>query len=486
VQAQAKKAHLWLLLDVLGGQGIPFFVFLVMASVIGPGQYGQFVLVMSFVGPLNVVLHRGLADALIRADELDEGHTSTAFWMNMTLAGVIFLLIQALAGWLSTCYRAPEIEAVLRWIALLAPLQALISVQEALARRSLETSVLARRTFLGRSLGGLIGIALALSGAEIWSLVVLQLLQASVSVWVLWRADPWRPRLIFDLRHASALARFGSHYIGGSVVTSLGNAADSLIVGLFFNPAAVGFYVLAARLFEMASVLLLTPMRLLAMPVLSRVTGPEEFAQVYATMVRAALVLWMPAILVLAACARVVLPVLFGQKWTGAVEIVEAMSLAAFTMPLWFFVGEALAAAGRSDMYFRLAAARLIVLVGAVAVGAHFGLVGAGLGWSATSACMVPLAFFALRRACNVNWRVQVSSALRIAVAGVGLIVCVLLIELTLTTRNGPAWFAPLIEAGLGSLAYAAMLELWLMPRYVSDGLKSLKQLVVPPGRAIP
>src|SRR3954463_10441299 len=99
MQARAKKAHFWLVLDVLGRQGIPFLVFLVIARIIGPEEYGQFALGMAFVGLLNVVIYQGIADALIRVDKLDERHVSTAFWMNMALASLIFLLVQALAGW---------------------------------------------------------------------------------------------------------------------------------------------------------------------------------------------------------------------------------------------------------------------------------------------------------------------------------------------------------------------------------------------------
>src|SRR3954468_18755827 len=98
MQARAKKAHFWLVLDVLGRQGIPFLVFLVIARIIGPGEYGQFALAMAFVGVLNVVIFQGITDALIRVDELDERHVSTAFWMNLVLASLIFLLVQGVAG----------------------------------------------------------------------------------------------------------------------------------------------------------------------------------------------------------------------------------------------------------------------------------------------------------------------------------------------------------------------------------------------------
>jgi O-antigen/teichoic acid export membrane protein len=482
MQARAKKAHFWLVVDVLGRQGIPFIVFLVIARIIGPGEYGQFALAMAFVGLLNVIIYQGIADALIRVDELDERYVSTAFWMNMVLASAILLLAQALAGWLAAIYDAPQMAPVLRWLALLAPLQALISVQVVLFRRNLDTAILARRTLLGRSIGGGVGIGLALAGAGIWSLVALQLVQAVISVWVLWRADPWRPRFILDLAAARTLARFGSHFMGGSLITSLGTSVDSLLVGLLFDPETVGFYVLAARLIEMPCFLVLLPMRMLIMPVLSRLSNPQEFATSYDMMVRSALLMWMPLLLALGTSATL-LPILFGEKWAGSVTVLQAMSLAAFTMPLWAFVGESLSAAGRPDLFFRLATAQVVIVAICVTVGAQFGLAGVGLGWSAASACMVPAALLILQKVCPVQWGSQISSARRIASAGVGFVGGFFTIRYLMVGLGWPSWITSLIGTGLGLVLYTALIEFVLLPGYVTEALRDLKDTIVSRGR---
>jgi O-antigen/teichoic acid export membrane protein len=477
LHARARKAHFWLVLDVIGRQGIPFVVFLVIARIIGPGEYGQFALAMAFVGLLNVVIFQGIADALIRVDELDERHISTAFWMNFALASLIFLVVQALAGWVAALYRAPDLEPVLRWLALLAPLQALISVQVAMFRRNFDTAVLAYRTLLGRSIGGGLGIGLALLGFGTWSLVALQLVQAAISVWVLWRADPWRPRRVFDLAEARTLARFGSHFMGGSLVTSFGTCIDSLLVGLFFDPTTVGFYVLAARLIEMASFLVVLPLRMLIMPMLSRQSDPQAFAASYETMVRSALMIWMPLLLALGTSAAL-LPILFGERWAGSVGVLQAMSLAAFSMPLWAYVGESLSAAGRPDLYLGFAGAQAAIVAAFVAVGAQFGLQGASLGWSAASACTVPVALLTLQKVCPVQWGSQISSAMRIALAGTGFVVGFLAVRHVVNGLGWPSWSASLIGTVLGLVLYTTLIEFVLMRGYVTEALRSLKDIV--------
>ncbi|WP_336486888.1 lipopolysaccharide biosynthesis protein [Methylobacterium nigriterrae] len=473
MQNQARKAHFWMVLDVLGGQAIPFAIFLVIARIIGPQAYGTFALAMAFVGLMSVIIYQGLADALIRVEELDERHVSTAFWMNLALASLIFVLVQVLAGPVASLYGASEMEPVLRWIALLAPLQALVSVQIVLFRRNLDTAALARRTFLGRSIGGVVGVALAFLGAGIWSLAALQLVQAAVSVWVLWRADRWRPRLIFDIGQARDFARFGSHFMGATVITSLGTSADSLLVGLFLDPVTVGYYALAARLIEMARMVVLLPMRMLIMPVLSRLSDPEALAASYNEMARSVLAIWMPLLLALGTGAEI-LPIFFGAKWEGSSLVLQAMSLVAFTMPLWALAGDALSAVGRPDLYLQLAAMQVGILAAGITVGAQFGLVGVGLGWSAASACMVPLAILTLRRACPIAWGAQIASALRIGLAGIGCVAGYFAAFHLMDGLGWPSWARSLIGTGFGLGLYAALLEFVLLPGHITGTLRSL------------
>src|SRR4051794_41959269 len=81
------------------------------------------------------------------------------------------------------------------------------------------------------------------------------------------------------------------------------------------------------------------------------------------------------------------------------------MSLAAFTMPLWALAGDALSAADRPELYLQLAATQVAILAAGITAGAQFGLVGVGLGWSAASACIVPIGLLTLRRGCPVPRR---------------------------------------------------------------------------------
>ncbi|WP_201864218.1 lipopolysaccharide biosynthesis protein [Microvirga soli] len=479
MQGKQKKALFWLLVEVLGAQGIPFVVFLVIARIIGPKEYGAFTLAITFVSVLNIIIFQGVAEALIRLEEPEERYKSTAFWMNLTLAFGIFAAVQLLAGPIANIFGAPVIEHVLRWIALLGPLQAMISIQGALFRRDLNMEVLARRTLAGRTLGALIGIGMAIIGWGIWSLVAVQLVQAVVSIIVVWIASSWRPRLIFDRGCCRELTHFGGQFISASLATSLSSRVDGLLVGFFFGAHAAGYYALGSRIMEMVITVLLTPMRALVMPVLSRVaSNKEDFAEAYSEMVTLSYVVWTPAILTLGAAAKFLIPTFFGSEWALTTDVLEAMSLAAFTLPLWYFAGQALTALGKTSMFLHLAAAQVVLVTLCIIVGAQFSLVGVGLAWSASSALLVPLCLFMLQKASGLSWRSGVLPGLRIGGAGLGFMGCVIAVELWASYHNWSTLMSSSVGIGLGLIVYLALLEFVLLRGYVSTIVRNGREFV--------
>jgi PST family polysaccharide transporter len=479
MQGKQKKALFWLSVEVLGAQGIPFVVFLVIARLIGPKEYGAFALAITFVSVLNIIIFQGVAEALIRREEPDERYKSTAFWMNFALAFGIFVLVQFLSRPIADVFGAPIMEDVLRWISLLGPLQAMISVQSALFRRDLNTAILARRTLSGRMLGGAIGIGMALTGWGIWSLVAVQLVQALVSIVVVWMASSWRPRVVFDSRSCRELAHFGSQFIIASLATSLSSRLDSLLVGFFFGAHAAGYYAVGSRIMEMVITVLLTPMKALVMPVLSRVANNQKgFSEAYTKMVTLSYVVWTPALLTLGAAAKFLIPAFFGGEWAVTVEVLESMSLAAFTLPLWYFAGQALSALGRTSMFLHLATAQVVLVTLCVTVGAQFSLVGVGLAWSASSAFLVPVCILMLQKACGLDWRSGLLPGLRIGAAGVGFISCVFAVEFWASYQNWSALMSSVTGIGTGLIVYLAMLEFMLLPGYVSGAIREGRTLV--------
>ena len=112
----------------------------------------------------QLALTRGLADAVVAHPELDEEALSTAFWGNLLVAVALFALVQVAAGGFAWCFGQPLVAPMLRWFSLCFFTTALTFIPLATLRRRLRFGTYAVRAAIGAASGGLVGIAMALTG----------------------------------------------------------------------------------------------------------------------------------------------------------------------------------------------------------------------------------------------------------------------------------------------------------------------------------
>ena len=465
--------------DVGGSQGLSFVIYAVLTRILGPGEYGIFSLSLAITAVANVVLLEGFSDALIQRETVTEDDLSTAFWTNLALGVGIAAALCVLSPWIASAFGAPELSPVVRGMAALCVLRALVSVHSALCRRELKMSLFAARAITGYVLGGAVGIALAALGWGVWSLVLLQLSQALVILVVMWTTIRWRPRLRFSTSSFADMARFTRHFIPASILNSVNDKVDNVLIGLFLDVTAVGYYALALKVIQTVGLLTMAPLQAVMMPVLARIaTQRQEFAHGYTRLVTASAAAWMPAAVALGVVAPVLVPLAFGSQWVGAVPVLQAMCFAGATVPLWFFTGQALGALGRPELYVVVTVAQLVIASVAFVVATQFGIVAVGWAWAGVSIVCVPLHLAILRRGTGVPFGTLLSNVGRITLCGLAMAVAMLVARRAI----GVSLWGMAAELAIGSVVYLGLLETVLLPGYVSSMTKLAGGLI--PARA--
>ena len=475
------KAVLWMLVDVGGSQGLSFAIYIVLSRILTPSEYGVFALALGITAIANVVLFQGFGDALIERKVVNEDDLSTAFWTNLGLGIGIAAALYLSAPWLSALFHAPRLGPVIATMAALCVLRALVSVHSALCRRELKMSLFAARALTGYILGGAAGITLALLGWGVWSLVICQIVQAVAILMVMWMTIAWRPRLRFSLTSFRELAAFSGSFIAASVLTSITDKIDNLIIGLFLDVTAVGYYTLAFKLLQAVGLIAMSPLQAIMMPVLARLARDRrKFADEYIRLVTASTVTWLPIVAAVGVIAPTLLPLAFGDRWDGAVPVLRAMCFACFSVTLWSFTGQALSALGRPQLYAGLAALQLAVAGLAFAVASRFGIVAVGAAWATVSALIVPIHFLVLRRGLGIPLTALMANAIRISISGISMVVIMAIARHFL----GVGVIATCTEVIIGVVVYVALLELAAMPGYASNLMRVVRVSLPLPGPA--
>lgn len=306
-----------------------------LAGLLGPAAFGTVALASIYVLLVQLLLQQGLAPALIQRQELTRVTCEVAFRLVLLVSIGAVALSWALSPHLGRVFDDSDLSTVIRALSPMLVLGALELVPEALRRRASDFRVLALRGVMAAVLGGVVGVALAVAGAGVWSLVAQQLTTASLSLVLLQASAGWWPKrlkigrsaLIVEVRD---LVRFSTRVSAASATSFGSQQADSVLIGLLLGNAAVGIYRLANRVASALSEPLMRASQLALLPDLSRVAaaGTDGLSSRILKAQRRLLVVVVPIFGTIAATAPL-LPMALGEEWGPAVGPLQVLSLSA-------------------------------------------------------------------------------------------------------------------------------------------------------------
>ncbi|MGH7359874.1 MAG: oligosaccharide flippase family protein, partial [Candidatus Rokuibacteriota bacterium] len=453
-----RRSLRWAVVMNWGQRGIGAGFTYVLAAILGPREFGLVVLGLAFVELAQVFVEQGISTAIVQRRKLEGDHLDSAFWLSLAWGLVLAGGTVALSGWWAAANDAPELRNVVVALSALLVIWALMTVQMSLLQREGRFKELAICWNIGALAGGVCGLALALAGAGVWAFVAQQIVMDAVALVAMWAAARWAPRARFSRAHARELLGFSVNVFAANLGGFATRRSDTLLMGLFFGPAAVGLYRIADRLVELVLELTMRPVGFLALPFFSRYQDdPASLRATVEKCLRLALLITMPALLVVAATSEYVLAVL-GDEWLLAADVLALLCVVGIVKGLVFFTGPLLFALGKP--FLRAVILWTLGVLSAAAV------VGVGL---------------ALEDAAVVD-QIDGMAASRALV----FLAAVLPVNVAILVRFGGvrlrtlASALPAVASGLGAFAVVAALG----AAGVLDGLSPLPALVVAAGAA--
>lgn len=422
-----RKAVGWSFVMTAGQQLTSLIITLVLARILGPEEFGIVAMALVFVAFAQLMVQQGMVPAIVQRPNLRAAHLDTAFIMVGAAAVVLTLALIAAAPLWAAVTDVPDLTEIVWVLSAIIPLRALTVVQEGVLRRASNFRSLAVRTNGAALIGGLVGLAAAVLGAGVWALVIQQLVGAAVEVIALWAMSSWRPGRAWERSAARELFDFTSGSFVASIGTFLNNRGDALFISVFFGPAAVGLYRLAARLVNVVVDVAARAIQQAAMPELARLQGDEQrFVKRSVTVLRTTGLTSLPAFGLLAGLAPLLVRVL-GPEWEGVAFPLQLLCITGAVRSVGLVVGAMLQARGRPRSFAVITWSAAVLSTGGFLI-AGLALVDADVtaqveGISLVRAAVfgVPLLalnFFALNRWLGVGPRSVAAALLPSAVAG--------------------------------------------------------------------
>lgn len=394
----------WLQLGLAAGS------FTVVAVHLGPARLGLYGAAMLVISAVQAVLGGPLNESLEQREEIHRDHVNATFWISLLLSVVVAAGLIAFARPIMGSLGAPDGAPLLAWLAAGLPLGAVSGVARALLIRDLrfrESSQIGAGAQIAASLSA---IGAVLLGAGVWALVISTFASQLVNLGGFLRASRFRPGPPRRLHAMSDLVRFNLHTLVTYLLGYADRSAPRIITSALLGTQSLGYLMIAGRVFEMISQLVLSPLSAVTMTSVARLQAdPTGLRKLLLSLYQLAALVAYPAFL----GAIVITPALAGlagQKWAPAVLTIQIMLLLGLRTTTGAFNVGILRGLGRTRAPFLLLGLGVALQIAFCPIGVAFGSAGVAAAMLARSFATWPLGCWLVKRASGLSIREQLGT----------------------------------------------------------------------------
>jgi O-antigen/teichoic acid export membrane protein len=404
LKRKTRWSILWTVVRIASDQVFSFVVFVILARLLTPSEFGIFALAAAFVEISRYVAINGMVQNIPRARKLTPALADTVFWTNLGMSLLVAVAVLPLAPLIMDRIGEPEAAGPLQALGFVLPIAALGATHLSLRLREFGHKSLALRSVLGGTIGGGAAIAAAFAGWGIWSLVVQRFVTESVNAVMSWHAYRWIPGRNVSMEQLRATWSFGFNMALTQIVTQLPRRAVDVILGTVIGVVAVGLNRTARRTNELIMSATISPFTVVALQTLSRLQGDSaELAKAYRWMVSKSAMLTCPALIGFGVLAPEAVPAIFGAQWAESGVLVQIFTFMVVPYAISSFTSPMLIALGRGATLRTYALAQLISTVAVTLAAAPFGLIAVAWANVGRSYLALPFQLWMLRRASGLK-----------------------------------------------------------------------------------
>jgi O-antigen/teichoic acid export membrane protein len=390
---------LWNFGEQLGRRGVGILFTLLLARFLVPADYGLVAMMAVFLALGSSLMESGFKQALIRKQGATQTDFNVAFYANLALGAVSYILLFVAAPFIADFYQEAKLIALIRVAALAVPINAFQVVQSAILSRALNFKAQLQATIPASMISGTVAVGLAYAGFGVWALVTQMLLAALVTTVLLWRLQGWRPTLSFSKDALGSMYNFGYKLFLSGLLDTVFKNIFVIVIAKLFSTTLAGYYFFADRIKELIISQLVTSIQMVTYPALSTMQDDNERLKAgYRKVISVTTFLLFPAMGFMAALAEPLFRALLPEQWLPAVVYLQLMCIASLLLPLHAINLNILKVKGRSDLFLYLEIIKKLMVVLILCVSVQFGIMGILIGQIVSSVlAYLPNSYFSAK-----------------------------------------------------------------------------------------
>lgn len=370
----------------------------IIARFLTPYDYGLGAIVMT-VREFSITFSNiGIGAKIIQTEEEElEDLCNSAYWLNWVVFLGLFVIQTIAAFPIAWFYKSNDIilPIIVSGVAYLVwPISV---IQKTLIQRENRLKAVAITDSVQNFFGSILTVIFAVSGMGVWSFVLPAVLAAPIETLVYYYIHPWRLTTGFTTRNWSTILNFGKSILGVSLLRTLRNNLDYLIVGRFISIKELGIYFFGFNAGLGISLSFINAINSAILPHLCASRSDwSEFKRAYWSSLKTISLTIVPFVLFQSILAHFYVPLVFGQKWEPAIPIVIMICLSAIPRPFADAASQLIVAMGKPhlDLYWNVIFTFVFTI--AILIGVHWKVFGMEVYGVAASVLIVHLVFLPL------------------------------------------------------------------------------------------
>lgn len=375
LKQKAISGLLWSFIENFSQQVITFVFGIILARLLSPVEFGLIGMVTIFLALSQSFIDSGFTQALIRKNNCSQVDFSTAFYFNLTVSILFYIILFFAAGPISRFYNEPDLKVIVQVLGIGLIINSFGLVQRARLIKRIDFKLQTKITVIASIISGIIGITLAYSGYGVWSLVIKSLAGFAFTSFLLWLWNKWKPEFVFSLTSLKEMYSFGYKLLLSGIIDTAYKNVYLLIIGKYFSAAELGFYTRADQFKNLPSSNITNIVQRVSYPVLTEIQNDiPRLKTAYQRIIKSTMLVTFVLMFGMAAIAEPMIISLIGDKWLPSVIYLQLLCFVGMFYPLHAINLNMLNVQGRSDLFLRLEIIKKLMAVPVIIVGITLGI----------------------------------------------------------------------------------------------------------------
>lgn len=327
---------IWTGLGTVGSGLIGFIVTIFLARHLTPLDFGLIEIILSIVIIFEVIIDCGFSQALIREKDVSQTDLSTIFFLNMSIAIILYILVFTIAPIIASFYSLNcDFIILLRVLSLKMFFDALAICQNANCIRLMRFGFLAKVTIISMLVAGVLSVLSVYWGFGIWAIVIYYLVLSIIKCLLLNILNKWHPTFHVNKSRIKYYLGFGGSLMVLKITDKVLTSMESLCIGKTYSKADLGLYSQSRRFDNLIIQNLVSIVQKVTYPALSKVSTEERLRSSYEDVMRVSMWVILPIAVYMFFYAETFLAVVFGVQWINAAPFLRLFSIFSMLDPLY-------------------------------------------------------------------------------------------------------------------------------------------------------